>query len=431
MDTNKLYQIFLESSAVSTDTRTIAPGSLFIALKGANFDANELVGQALEQGAKHVVTTNKAFASDHRVTIVDDTLTALQQLALEHRNHLTIPVIGITGTNGKTTTKELTTAVLSKKYKTVATKGNLNNHIGVPLTLLSIPREAEMAVVEMGASHPGEIKTLAAIARPTAGLITNVGIGHIEGFGSFDGVMKTKRELYDQIKETHGTIFIDGGNDNLRKMLGGYDKKIVYGTADDTNYAVRGHVTKHAETLHMAWDGNEGHSEIATNITGEYNVYNVLAAAAVGQFFGVPAKDINEAVSNYTPTNGRSQIVQTSRNRLILDAYNANPTSMAAALANFQTIEAQGKVVILGKMGELGTEEVPQHIALLERLKTMKLDKAILVGDEFCKHKDDYKDFLFFRTTAEAAEAARDLSGKYILIKGSNSNHLSELVKSL
>ena len=404
---------------------------MFVALKGANFDANELVGQALEQGAAHVVTTNKAYANDERVTIVDDTLATLQLLAKEHRSHLTIPVVGITGTNGKTTTKELVTAVLSRKFRAVATKGNLNNHIGVPLTILRIPQDAEIAVVEMGASHPGEIKTLAAIAQPTAGLVTNVGIGHIEGFGSFEGVMKTKRELYEQIKEMHGTIFIDGGNEHLRKMLGAYDKKIVYGIGEDASYAVRGEILKHAETLSLAWEGNEGQSCVSTNITGEYNIYNVLAAAAVGQFYGVRAKDINEAVGGYVPTNGRSQIVQTERNRIILDAYNANPTSMRAALDNFQAIEARAKVVILGKMGELGVEEEPQHKALLERLSTMDLDGVILIGSEFSKHKAAYPSFSFFETTADAVPTVNGLSGKYILVKGSNSNHLSELVKAL
>lgn len=419
----ELYEAFRHSTGVSTDTRTIAPGSLFVALRGSNFDANAMVGQALELGAAYVVTTDKSFANDPRAYVTDDTLAALQELARERRRHLKIPVIGITGTNGKTTTKELTTAVLSKKFKTVATKGNLNNHIGVPLTILSIPDDAEMAVVEMGASHPGEIATLVTISQPTAGLVTNVGIGHIEGFGSFEGVKRAKAELYDYLRRTGGTVFLDPNNKDLAKMLGEYANTVPY---------VRGRVEDGAaETLDMRWAVGDNWYHITTHLLGKYNLPNALAAATVGHYFGVTDSDVTEAIGQYEPTNGRSQIVQTRRNRLVVDAYNANPTSMGAALDNFAGHEAGHKCVILGAMRELGPLQDEQHAKVLERLKAMNLDQAILIGPEFRKFEKDYPSFSFFNATPDAEQAVRALSGKYILIKGSNSNKLSQLVPLL
>lgn len=423
----ELYEAFRRSTGVSTDTRTISAGSLFIALRGANFDANTMVGRALELGAACVVTTDKSFAGDPRAYVTDDTLATLQDLARERRRHLKIPVIGITGTNGKTTTKELTTAVLSKKFKTVATKGNLNNHIGVPLTVLSIPDEAEMAVVEMGASHPGEIAALVTISQPTAGLVTNVGIGHIEGFGSFEGVKRTKAELYDYLRRTGGTVFIDPKNKDLAQMLGEYGNTIPYLDG--------GIVDEAAETLDMRWAAEDGSGErwrhVTTHLLGKYNLPNALAAITVGRHFGVSDNDAAEAIGQYEPTNGRSQIVQTRRNRLVVDAYNANPTSMGAALDNFAAHKAEHKCVILGAMRELGPLQDEQHAKVLERLKAMSLDQAILIGPEFAKFAKDYPEFSFFNATPEAAEAAKAMSGKYVLIKGSNSNKLSQLVELL
>ncbi len=419
----ELYEAFRHSTGVSTDTRTISPGSLFVALRGANFDANAMVGQALELGAAFVVTTDKSFANDPRAYVTDDTLAALQDLARERRRHLEIPVIGITGTNGKTTTKELTTAVLSKKFKTVATKGNLNNHIGVPLTILSIPDDAEMAVVEMGASHPGEIATLVTISQPTAGLVTNVGIGHIEGFGSIEGVKHAKAELYDYLRRTGGTVFIDPNNKDLANMLGEYANTVPY---------VRGRVEDcAAETLDMSWAVRDDWHHVTTHLLGKYNMPNALAAATVGHYFGVTDSDVTEALGQYEPTNGRSQIVQTRRNRLVVDAYNANPTSMGAALDNFASHEAGHKCVILGAMRELGPLQDEQHVKVLEKLKTMDLDQAILIGLEFRKFEKDYPSFSFFDATPDAAQAVGALSGKYVLIKGSNSNKLSQLVPLL
>lgn len=416
----ELYEAFRQSNGVSTDTRTITAGSVFVALRGANFDANTMVGRALELGASAVVTTDKVYAGDKRALVCDDTLAALQALAAEHRRHLTIPVVGITGTNGKTTTKELVTAVLRKKYKTAATRGNLNNHIGVPLTVLSISADDEMAVVEMGASHMHEIADLVKISQPTAGLITNVGIGHIEGFGSFEGVKKTKGELYDYIKATSGTIFLDSTSQDLTEMLGEYAHTVPYATGlaeangGDT-------VTAHID----------GIGDVKTQLTGKYNIANILAAATVGLHYGVDAKDIADAISEYKPTNSRSQIVETRRNHLIVDAYNANPSSMAAALDNLSASARAHKAVILGAMRELGAEEDRQHEMVLRRLSGMGLDSAILIGPEFKKHESRYPDFKFFDHTDEArAEAAR-MSGLCILVKGSNSNKLTTLLDVL
>ncbi len=419
----ELYDAYLNSAGVSTDTRTIGAGTLFVALKGANFDANTMIGSAFERGASYVVTTDKAYANDKRAYVCDDTLKALQELAHTHRKHLKIPVIGITGTNGKTTTKELVTAVLRKKYKTYATEGNHNNHIGVPLTLLSIKGDAEMAVVEMGANHPGEIKALVDIANPTIGLITNVGIAHIEGFGSFEGVKKTKGEMYDYLRNTGGDILIDTRNSHLTGMLGEYQHALPY---------VEGKVARDGrETITVSWKHGEETFTAHTNLTGEYNLANVLAAVTMGVRFDVADADIVAAISEYKPTNSRSQIVQTKRNHLIVDAYNANPSSMAAALDNLEHLERTDKAVILGAMRELGAEQDPQHTAILRRLKSMGLKTAILIGPEFKKFAGEYPEFSFFDQTEEAREAARSLNGLTILVKGSNSNKLTTLVEDL
>lgn len=416
----ELHAAYLRSAGISTDTRTIAEGSMFVAIKGANFDANTMITQALDRGAAYVVTTDKAYETDNRAYVCDDTLIALQELAKFHRRTLKIPVVGITGTNGKTTTKELVTAVLRQKYNVCATVGNLNNHIGVPLTVLSIKSDAEIAVVEMGASHPGEIADLVKISQPTAGLITNVGIAHIEGFGSFEGVKKTKGELYDYLRKANGTIFLDSANSHLTGMLGEYANTLPYR---------KGQVIEDGrETITV---GIEDGPTIETNLTGRYNLANVLAAATVGKFYGVTDSEICCAITEYKPTNSRSQIVETKRNHLIVDAYNANPSSMAAALDNIEASHAEHKAVILGAMRELGTEQDSQHIKVLERLKGMGLAAAILIGPEFSKFKADYPEFKFFDQTAEAQDAAKKLSGLQILVKGSNSNKLTTLVEYL
>lgn len=418
-----LYKAFLASTGVSTDTRTITKGSLFVALKGDNFDANTMVAQALDRGAAFVVTSNTDFDSDPRAFITTDTLKTLQDLASYHRQQLSIPVVGITGTNGKTTTKELTAAVLSQKYRTVATKGNLNNHIGVPLTILSITPDAQAAVVEMGASHPGEIAQLAAIAQPSMGLVTNVGIAHIQGFGSFEGVKQTKAALYKQLIATNGTAIYDPDNDDIVAMVEDYENIVPYIAAKAVN--------PESETLDIEWaDASRAHF-VNTNLCGDYNLKNAQAAITVGLLLGVEPDKIDEAISSYVPTNGRSQVLQTKRNHVIVDAYNANPSSMNAALDNFARRPADHKCVILGAMRELGTEQDPQHLRILQRLTALHLDATILIGPEYAKFKDQFPDFTYFDATPDTIPEVQKLTGKYILLKGSNSNKLSQLTESL
>jgi UDP-N-acetylmuramoyl-tripeptide--D-alanyl-D-alanine ligase len=427
----RLYNIFKDSSGISTDTRTITQGTFFIALKGENFDANNMVDEALNKGAFHVVTTNKKYASLDNVTVVDDTLTTLQQLAAYHRTALGTTIVGITGTNGKTTTKELIATVLSKKYKTYATQGNLNNHIGVPLSLLNITKEHDIAVIEMGANHPGEIATLAALVKPNSGLITNVGMAHIEGFGSFEGVKKTKAELYSQIKKDDGTIFINTSNPYLTELLGDYDKCFSYAT-DSISGIIGGHVAEKGETLNLEWNYNNGqYFNVNTQITGAYNLENVLAAVAVGCFYNVSNNDICEAISLYKPTNSRSQIVITDRNRIIMDAYNANPSSMNASLDNFNSLDYANKVVILGAMRELGIEQYNQHNSIIEKLDKMNLDKVFLVGKEWAEFKTQYPKFTYVEDALMIKEDVEALSKKNILIKGSRSNKLERTLEWL
>ncbi len=419
----EIYVAYRESAGVSTDTRTIGEGSMFVALKGERFDANVMVGEALARGAKYVVTSNKDYEGEGRAFVVEDTLTALQRLAAYHRDQLDIPVVGITGSNGKTTTKELVTAVLGAKYNVVATKGNLNNHIGVPLTLLSIGSDAEVAVVEMGASHPGEIAELAAIAKPTMGLVTNVGIAHIEGFGSFEGVKNTKAALYKQIMATGGVAIYDSENEDIVDMIGEYENIVPYVAAKV--------IESEGETMEMEWaDASEAHY-VKTQLCGDYNVKNAQAAITVGRLLGVDADKIDDAIEGYVPTNGRSQVLETGRNHLIVDAYNANPSSMAAALDNFERRRGEHKCVILGAMRELGVEEVPQHLRVMERLAGMGLDEVILIGEEYGKHREKYPAFKYFDATVDSGETVKGLTGKYILLKGSNSNKLSQLTEYL
>lgn len=427
----QLYSNFLSCSGISTDTRTIKSGTFFVALKGENFDANTMIDEAINKGATHVLTSNADYANLDNVTVVDDTLLTLQQLAAFHRKQLNIPIIGITGTNGKTTTKELIAAVLRTKYNTYATQGNLNNHIGVPLSLLNINNNHDIAVIEMGANHPGEIETLAAIVEPNAGLITNVGMAHIEGFESFEGVKATKAELYNQLKNTNGTIFINATNTHLIEMLGEYDKCFSYGT-DDTECIVDGHLTEMNETLSFEWRyNNSPYKSVNTQITGAYNLENALAAVAIGCFYNVEANDICEAISLYTPTNSRSQIMNTKRNRIIMDAYNANPSSMNASLDNFNSLPKSNKVVILGAMRELGNEQQPQHRAIMNKLSTMGLDKVLLIGKEWLDFASDFPTFDYYDDANDLSQVLLSLSDKYILIKGSRSNKLERTTEWL
>lgn len=370
-----LYDRYRECAGVSTDTRKITEGCLYVALKGDKFDGNLFANDALEKGARYAVVDNPEVATDSRYLLVDDGLTALQELARHHRTTLTIPVIGLTGSNGKTTTKELILSVLSKKYVTYATQGNLNNHIGVPLTVLAIDNQYEMAVVEMGANHQGEIRLLCSIAQPTHGLITNVGKAHLEGFGGVEGVRKGKGELFDFLAQTGGTVFVNAQSEVLVAMQQErlFRQAVFYQLTDQ--YEI---ITDNPVVVFKDEAGNV----VTTHLAGRYNFDNMAAALSIGKFFGIPAEEANAAVAAYNPTNNRSQVVQKGSNTLLLDAYNANPSSMAAALQNFIKLDAPKKVVILGDMYELGDESPAEHAALGELIAQGRFDTVILAGQD-------------------------------------------------
>lgn len=399
MKLSALYQIFLDCQLVTTDSRNCPEGSLFIALKGESFNGNAFAGKALETGCAYAVIDESEYAieGDQRYILVDDCLQTLQQLANYHRRQLGTRVIGITGTNGKTTTKELISAVLSQSHNILYTLGNLNNHIGVPSTLLRLKTEHDLAVIEMGANHPGEIKFLSEIAEPDCGIITNVGKAHLEGFGSFEGVIKTKGELYDFLRKKEGsTVFIHHDNAYLMNIAEGLNL-IPYGTEDDLY--VNGRITGNSPYLTFEWKaGKDGKSyQVQTQLIGEYNFPNALAAITIGRFFGVEDAKINEALSGYTPQNNRSQLKKTDDNTLIIDAYNANPTSMMAALQNFRNMEVPHKMLILGDMRELGAESAAEHQKIADYLKECAFEKVWLVGDQFAAAEHSFQTIPTYR----------------------------------
>lgn len=399
MKLSALYQIFLDCQLVTTDSRNCPEGSLFIALKGESFNGNAFAGKALETGCAYAVIDESEYAieGDQRYILVDDCLQTLQQLANYHRRQLGTRVIGITGTNGKTTTKELISAVLSRSHNILYTLGNLNNHIGVPSTLLRLKTEHDLAVIEMGANHPGEIKFLSEIAEPDCGIITNVGKAHLEGFGSFEGVIKTKGELYDFLRKKEGsTVFIHHDNAYLMNIAEGLNL-IPYGTEDDLY--VNGRITGNSPYLTFEWKaGKDGKSyQVQTQLIGEYNFPNALAAITIGRFFGVEDAKINEALSGYTPQNNRSQLKKTDDNTLIIDAYNANPTSMMAALQNFRNMEVPHKMLILGDMRELGAESAAEHQKIADYLKECAFEKVWLVGDQFAAAEHSFQTIPTYR----------------------------------
>lgn len=425
MDISALYQCFMECGVVTTDSRDCPSGSMFIALKGETFNGNTFAHQALREGCRYAVVDEAEYADDPRILLVENCLRTLQKLANYHRRQLGTRIIGITGTNGKTTTKELIAAVLQKRYNLLYTQGNLNNHIGVPLTLLRLTREHELAVVEMGASHPGDISELVTIVEPDYGLITNVGKAHLAGFGSFEGVLRTKGELYDYLRE-HGehTIFIDRDNEHLMGISDGLTR-ICYGQAAEGLF-VSGRFRSCAPFLSFEWGHDDQCMEVNTQLIGSYNQKNALAAAAVGTYFGVTPVQISEALSEYTPHNNRSQLTRTDANCLVVDAYNANPTSMRAALENFRVMEVPHKMVILGDMKELGECSGAEHQKVANYLDECKFERVILVGEEFGKvvppfeHYKDVKELMVMLGKCKP-------KGYYILIKGSNSMKLSQL----
>lgn len=429
MTIETLYQLYLANPVVTTDSRNCPKKSIFIALKGENFNGNSFAKKALELGCSYAVVDEPDAVTDERIVLVEDCLKTLQELAAYHRHQCQIPVIGITGTNGKTTTKELMAAVLSQKYNVLYTLGNLNNHIGVPLTLLRLNADHQIAVIEMGANHPGEIRELVEIADPDFGLITNVGKAHLEGFGSFEGVIKTKGELYDYLKAKGGKIFINMDNPYLKSIAKGIDQ-IPYATSG--GYELWGETLSCSPYLKLRWYSNysEKGCDAETNLIGTYNLENILAAICVGKKFELDDTAITEALRTYVPSNNRSQLKQTEKNTLIIDAYNANPTSMSAAIQNFRQYAAPLKAVILGSMKELGLQSEEEHKNLTYKIAESNFDRVFLIGHEF--HKTD-TDFPIFENTEKFADylTAHPLEGYTILIKGSRGNRLEGIVDYL
>lgn len=430
MEIEELYNRFTECNGLTTDSRHCPEGSMFLALKGETFNGNAFAAQSLAQGCRYAVVDEPQYASPEnpRIILVDNCLETLQKLANYHRRRLGTRMIGVTGTNGKTTTKELIATVLGEKFKVLYTQGNFNNHIGVPLTLLRLKPEHEMAVIEMGANHPGEIKTLVHIAEPDYGIITNVGKAHLQGFGSFEGVIRTKGELYDFLREKgNSTIFIQNENPYLNKIATGLTC-VRYGQTPGLD--VTGKVVACSPFLHFSWTAEGVSHEVQTHLIGAYNLDNALAAVAIGRYFGVEDTQICHALSSYVPQNNRSQLVHTASNTLIVDAYNANPTSMMAALENFRQMEAAHKVAILGDMKELGEGSHEEHQKVVDFLKECGFERVMLVGLEFGGTSSPFEHYKDVKEV-EALLAAHPLQGCCVLVKGSNSMKLSELPASL
>ncbi|MBF1575477.1 UDP-N-acetylmuramoyl-tripeptide--D-alanyl-D-alanine ligase [Hoylesella shahii] len=433
MTTEQLYQIFESHPVVTTDSRDCPEGSIFFALKGASFNGNKFAAVALQQGCAFAVVDEPEYCAqgDERYILVDDVLRAFQLLARHHRRTLGTRIVGITGTNGKTTTKELMAAVLGEKYNVLYTLGNFNNDIGVPKTLLRLKPEHQVAVVEMGASHPGDIKTLVELVEPDLALITNVGMAHLQGFGSFEGVVKTKGELYDFMRQSkRGKVFVDANNPHLMGIVQGLDL-VKYGTPASDGLFVGGKVVSAAPFLRFAWQREGGEwNEVQTHLVGAYNVLNMLAAISVGLYLGVSADEANRALANYVPSNNRSQLEETAHNKLIMDAYNANPTSMSVALNNLNDMEVPHKMAILGDMLELGAASIEAHQAIVDQLSRLSLDEVWLVGPEFARTR------CAFRKFNDVDEVIAQLQnqcpeGRYILVKGSHGIRLDKLSQCL
>ena len=417
----KIYARFTQSYKATTDSRKIEPGAVFFALRGANFDGNDFVERVVGENKTAIAVSDRPdIAESDRIVKVDDVLTALQQTANMHRRAMKATILAITGTNGKTTTKELTSAVLSKKYRTTFTQGNLNNHIGVPMTLLSIRPDTEIAVVEMGANHPKEIETLCKIAEPDYGIITNIGKAHLEGFGSFEGVIKTKNELYEYLKAHDKTAFVNTDNP-LLKELSATMKRASYGT-EGAQTTVK--PTDSKPLLAVEYHGNTIH----THLVGNYNFENVAAAISVGSMFGVNDEMIKEALEEYRPTNNRSQFIESGRNRIVMDAYNANPVSMRAAITNFKNICKDKSMLIIGKMGELGKASETEHLEIIKLIDSLHFDKVFLVGEEMVKAAQGH-DYKTFNDIDELGRYLTEnpVSGYDILVKGSHSVQLEKI----
>ncbi|MEA4916479.1 UDP-N-acetylmuramoyl-tripeptide--D-alanyl-D-alanine ligase [Proteiniphilum sp.] len=432
METAALYNLLLQHPVVTTDSRICPKDSIFFALKGERFNGNLFAEKAIETGCAYAVVDEAPERENERIILVDDVLLSLQKLANWHRKKLKIPIIGITGTNGKTTTKELIAVALSKEFKVAYTQGNLNNHIGVPLTLLSMNKSHEIGVVEMGASHPGDIRELCQIAEPNYGIITNVGKAHMEGFGSFEGLVDTKCELYDFVRQQGGKVFVNKDNQILHERSEGMDR-ILYGKNDASLFA-SGTIANATPFLEFDWSFFDSSYRVKTRLVGEFNFDNAIAAVAVCKFFGINAERISSALEEYEPTNHRSQFKRTDKNDLIIDAYNANPSSMKASLEFFSSIPSSlPKMVILGEMKELGETSDDEHEKIILFLREQSFDNIFLVGSAFSKWIALNDTFRLFNDVEELVETLKKnpVSNHYILLKGSHSVHLEKTVDSL
>jgi UDP-N-acetylmuramoyl-tripeptide--D-alanyl-D-alanine ligase len=427
-----IYQQYLTHRIICTDTRSISSGCLFFALKGENFDANTFAEEALNQGAAFAVIDNPAYQLDERCILVDDVLLTLQDLAKYHRSQLKIPVIGLTGSNGKTTTKELVNAVLSEKYRSFATRGNLNNHIGVPLSILSIQDDTEIAVIEMGANHQKEIEFLCTIAMPTHGLITNVGMAHLDGFGGFEGVKKGKAELFTYLKAANGIAFINRDSAHIIEMSATAELAQLIDYGREEGLSITGNLIESDPLITLEWKNDQGTYIAKTNLTGAYNFENILAAICIGAFFGLQPDQINKGLADYQPNNNRSQLTKTAHNSVICDFYNANPSSMAAAIKNLSALAAVNKVAIIGDMFELGAEAPQQHQEIASLAANAGLNTLILIGKFFYSLKDQYE-AIFFNTPKEAAAwlQSNPVKDSLVLLKGSRGMALEQLLPKL
>ncbi len=424
----EIYQLFLQYPSVQTDTRKLKEGDLFFALKGDQFNGNSFAKKALDEGAAYAIIDEPEAKTDNRMILVPDVLTCLQQLALHHRRQFNIPVLAITGSNGKTTTKELIHEVLSTTYRTYTTIGNLNNHIGIPLTLLRIKADAEMAVIEMGANHLKEIAGYCKYTEPTHGLITNLGKAHLEGFGGVEGVRKGKGELFEYLRSREATAFVWWDDEHLRRMSQGIETVIRYGTRDaDIEGNPIPDPTGKREFLQIQVQRGADIGTINTRLVGDYNTPNVLAAVAVGTCFGVPETAIREAIESYQPENSRSQLIHRNGLHIILDAYNANPSSMRAAIENFRQLQVENKVLLLGAMAELGQESMKEHEAIIELIATGSWKAVVLVGGDFGKLNHP---FIQLNNSAEAHDWLKNqaFSNAYLLVKGSRSMQMEKVL---
>lgn len=427
MSIESLYALFQQYPHVETDTRQLKPGCIFFALRGDNFNGNQFAKKALEAGAAAAIIDDAAAYVDKRTILVENTLTTLQQLAKFHRQQFNIPFIAITGSNGKTTSKELVHAVLASSFRTYTTQGNLNNHIGIPLTLLRVHKDAELAVIEMGANHQQEIAGYCTYTLPTHGIITNCGKAHLEGFGGVEGVRKGKGELYDFIRANQGTIFLNQDLDYLHPMSMGISNIVTYGTQAAQTCGNIQSADPYLNVTIQPAEKFEAIPSLHTQLVGDYNLSNVLLAVSVGRYFGVPAEKIKKSIEHYQPTNSRSQLIQKNTNTIILDAYNANPSSMQVAIQNFSKLEATQKVLLLGSMAELGEESKQEHLQLIELIRSHIWKEVVLVGDGFGELSHPY---IQFKNSNEAAGwfRAQNFSHTHFLIKGSRSMKMETIL---